>query len=240
MSHRELRIVAAFLLLLGVGLAVLAASWDEETYGSEAVGCENPTVTIIDEDAYDEVVPGTPTVWGNFSPNRDQGPFDGPPAYPSDPRGTWQMHEGDGGPQQDVTGVFQNGNGHGDWFVRVAGTDDTIIHHDAVTHEEPNPLFPCAPPPPPPPPPPVDCEPACPPPTTVDPPELPDPPCIFKVGSDVLDCDQAFVPVGKFGDPPAPEGELARTGLGNAWLAAIGVALIAMGTALRRYAGRSL
>lgn len=65
---------------------------------------------------------GTPGVWENFSPNDDKGPFDGPPDYPYDKRGTWNAHgelpPGQAGPD----GVYQNGNGNGSWFYREAGT----------------------------------------------------------------------------------------------------------------------
>lgn len=150
------------------------------------------------------------------------------------------MHDGDGGPSQGTYGVFQQGNGNGSWFVRVAGTPDTVIHHDAVTHEEPNPLFPCAPPPPPPPPPPVDCEPDCPPPTEpppTTPGDVDDPQCVVRIGTEVVDCDDTFVPTGAFGDPPPPADELAHTGM-NAWLAVIGAALIAAGYGVIRLSRR--
>ena len=38
---------------------------------------------IVHHDAVD-------ATWWNRSPNKDQGPFEGPPAFPTDPRGTWQ------------------------------------------------------------------------------------------------------------------------------------------------------
>lgn len=70
--------------------------------------------------------PATPSVWAVFSPNKDQGPFDGPPAYPSDPRGTWQVKgqvpPGHAGPN----GVYQtNDNGRANWFYREAGNPGT-------------------------------------------------------------------------------------------------------------------
>lgn len=82
--------------------------------------------TVIDKEAYDETVPGQ---WWNWSPNKDQGPFEGPPAFPTDERGTWQGPHTEGGPKGE--GTFQTGNGHGDWFHREA---DTVVHHDAETH----------------------------------------------------------------------------------------------------------
>ena len=70
-----------------------------------------------------------PSKWWVWSPNKDQGPFDGPPAFPSDPRGTWQGPKINGGPDQNTFGTFNasNGNsGRSSWFHRtegVAGSD---------------------------------------------------------------------------------------------------------------------
>lgn len=65
---------------------------------------------------------GIASVWSVFSPNKEQGPFDGPPSYPGDPRGTWHdkgtLPPGQAGPD----GVYQNGQGNGDWFYRSHGT----------------------------------------------------------------------------------------------------------------------
>ena len=63
----------------------------------------------------------TAAIWQNFSPNRDQGTFEGPPSWPTDPRGTWQHKDksippGQAGPD----GVYQNGSGNGSWFYRAA------------------------------------------------------------------------------------------------------------------------
>lgn len=88
--------------------------------------------TVVDHVAYDEVIPGTPGQWWNWSPNRDQGPFDGSPAFPADERGTWQGPHTEGGP--DGIGTYQVGQGNGAWFHRNAGAPDTTVHHDAVTH----------------------------------------------------------------------------------------------------------
>jgi hypothetical protein len=72
--------------------------------------------------------PGTPAepgFWTNFHPNDNHGTFDGPPSYPHDSRGTWSAPKEDGGPHQDKSGVFQNGNGNGSWFYREQGTPAT-------------------------------------------------------------------------------------------------------------------
>lgn len=85
-------------------------------------------------------VPGTPAVpavtqtipavagfWQNFSPNNQQGPFIGPPTWPTDLRGTWQGPHTNGGPQQDAQGVFQNGQGNGSWFYRQQPVAEQVI-----------------------------------------------------------------------------------------------------------------
>lgn len=84
--------------------------------------------TVIDKAAYDETVAGK---WWNWSPNKDQGPFNGPPVFPTDSRGTWEGPHTNGGPSKNLTGTFQQGGGHGSWFHREAAT---VIHHEAVTH----------------------------------------------------------------------------------------------------------
>ncbi len=64
----------------------------------------------------------TADTWQNFSPDKHQGPFEGPPSWPTDPRGTWHhmnkpIPPGQAGPD----GVYQNGSGNGSWFYRQAG-----------------------------------------------------------------------------------------------------------------------
>lgn len=99
--------------------------------------------TVTDHEAYDDpdvIVPGTPSQWWNWSPNHQQGPFDGPPAFPTDPRGTWQGPHTNGGPDGEGTfNTSNNDNGRASWFHREPGTPDTTTpgeHHDAVTHVE--------------------------------------------------------------------------------------------------------
>ena len=94
---------------------------------------------VVHHDAVTHVVhhDAVAATWWNWSPNKDQGPFDGPPAFPTDPRGTWQGPHSDGGPAQDATGTFLNGNGNGDWFHRTAGTaawDETVV--DRAAYDE--------------------------------------------------------------------------------------------------------
>lgn len=117
-------VIALLVILVGVIVISSRASATEST---------DPKVcyeTVIDQPAWDDVVEGEPSKWWNWSPNKDQGPFDGPPAFPTDERGTWQGPHTEGGPGQDQVGTFQQGNGHGSWFHREAGTPDTVIHHD--------------------------------------------------------------------------------------------------------------
>jgi hypothetical protein len=84
-----------------------------------------------------DAVPAGPDLWWNWSPNHHQGPFDGPPAFPVDARGTWQGPHENGGPSQDTYGTFQQGEGHGSWFHRDHGTpgvdayDETIVDQEA-------------------------------------------------------------------------------------------------------------
>lgn len=102
--------------------------------------------------------------WANFSPNDTEGPFEGPPSYPVDAGGTWHVHT-TGGPGQDQSGVFQVGNGNGDWFYRQQAVaevshTETVVDAEAydevipaVTHQEcdDDEVPPVTPPPPPPP-----------------------------------------------------------------------------------------
>lgn len=74
-----------------------------------------------------DAIPGH---WWDFAPNDQKKPFNGPPSFPTDSRGTWIGPHTNGGPSQDLTGTFQQGNGHGSWFHREAGTaawTETVI-----------------------------------------------------------------------------------------------------------------
>jgi hypothetical protein len=85
-----------------------------------------------------------PNVWYNWSPNKDQGSFDGPPDWPTDARGTWHEHDNNGGPEQGTFGTFStsDGNGRASWFHRehgeAAGTNHVTVVVDgaAVTDED--------------------------------------------------------------------------------------------------------
>jgi LPXTG-motif cell wall-anchored protein len=85
--------------------------YERPTYG-DVIEKETRTRRWVDE---------VPSKWWVWSPNKDQGPFDGPPAFPDDERGTWQGPKINGGPDQDTYGTFNvsNGdNGRSSWFHR--------------------------------------------------------------------------------------------------------------------------
>ena len=114
---------------------VPSAAWTE-TIPHPAVS-HTESVVVVDQEAWTETVPAIAELWQNFSPNKDQGPFEGPPTWPEDPRGTWNhilkpIPPGHAGPD----GVYQNGEGNGSWFYRRAGVPEQVIEHPAVTHEE--------------------------------------------------------------------------------------------------------
>ena len=102
-----------------------------------------------DETIHHDAVPATPDLWWNWSPNKDQGPFDGPPAFPNDDRGTWQGPHENGGPDQDMFGTFNSSNGENgraSWFHREHGNPgqdayDEVIHHKGVYCQTPAPVL---------------------------------------------------------------------------------------------------
>jgi hypothetical protein len=88
------------------------------------------TVHIIDVDA-------TPEVWANFSPDHQEGPFTGPPAFPFDERGTWHLHDNIPGGHEGSDGVYQRdnpGSGRADWFYRHNATLE--VSHDEVVVDQ--------------------------------------------------------------------------------------------------------
>ena len=151
--------------VLGVGFVAMPAAATEES--PITVPDNFCTADVAGTDAWDEQVIDVPehvvhhdavTVaghWWNWSPNKDQGPFDGPPSFPTDPRGTWEGDHANGGPIPDAEGTYQTGEaGNADWFHRgprivtepasdevvvdEEAWDETIpatyktVHHDAV------------------------------------------------------------------------------------------------------------
>jgi len=89
---------------------------------SKTTYIEHPAVT------HEETVSGS---WWNWSPNKEQGPFEGPPSFPADARGTWQGPHTDGGPSQDQTGTFSQGVGHGSWFHREQSSVKPVVDKEA-------------------------------------------------------------------------------------------------------------
>lgn len=144
-----------FITALAVTLIGLSGGWVATTaYAAEDDPEDCPPIVIVDEEAWTEIIEHpavtheetVPGAWWNFSPNHQQGPFEGPPSFPTDERGEWQGPHKEGGPSQELTGTFQQGNGHGSWFHREEPTVVTVIdeeawtetiEHPAVTHEEP-------------------------------------------------------------------------------------------------------
>lgn len=131
-----------------VGGGVLLVGTASATGGgdNDPPNCEDEFITVVDEEAWDETIPGEPEVWANFSPSKHSGPFTGPPSWPNDPRGTWHVHNQIPGGHAGPDGVYQRDNPHSgraDWFYRHNGTEDQVVHHPEVTHQEPNPDYPC-------------------------------------------------------------------------------------------------
>jgi len=153
--HRRLRsatalvTVGAMTMSLGViliGATTAQVNADEpcvpqdawtETIQHPAV-THSETVTVVDQAAYDEVVPAVAALWANFAPKDQQATFIGPPTWPEDLRGEWSIHYNDEGPSQDESGVFSIGDPDkgGNWFYRQPETAEQIIHRPAVTHTE--------------------------------------------------------------------------------------------------------
>lgn len=130
----------AVLATLGVGLTAQSASAHTPTASAtcEALTVDatyyetkpgtpesgTPTITKANPD-YKPATEGTASVWAVFSPNDSQGTFQGPPTYPTDARGTWQVKGELPGGHAGPNGVYQNGNGNGSWFYRAAAIPGT-------------------------------------------------------------------------------------------------------------------
>lgn len=133
---------AAFLFSTAVALGAAAFASDNED--SPCVPKDAYTETInhlaVTHVVHHEAVAATPDLWWNWSPNKNQGPFDGPPSFPVDARGTWQGPHENGGPDQDTFGTFNSSHGQSgnvSWFHREHGTaevaayDETVVDHEA-------------------------------------------------------------------------------------------------------------
>lgn len=103
---------------------VVTPAWDEK---------------VVDSEEWTEYTPGS---WWNWAPNKDQGPFDGPPSFPDDERGTWHGPHENGGPVPDEPGTYNVSNdnsGNASWFHRGPTTEvvhpeeSHWVHHEAVT-----------------------------------------------------------------------------------------------------------
>jgi LPXTG-motif cell wall-anchored protein len=91
------------------------------------------TFTTVHHDAVTHEVEGD-APWWNWSPNKYQGPFDGPPSFPTDERGTWTKHDNGGGPEQGTFGTFNtsnNDNGRASWFHREHGEVTVVVDKEA-------------------------------------------------------------------------------------------------------------
>jgi hypothetical protein len=99
-----------------------------------AVG--EPTITIDNPDYVPAVEASTK--WWNFAPNKDQGKLESAPAFPIDERGTWEGPHTEGGPGQDQTGVYQQGNGNGSWFNRENTPGSDAVGEPTIVVDNPD------------------------------------------------------------------------------------------------------
>lgn len=101
-----------------------------------AVPAEDAVTRVVHHDAvtkHHDAILAVAGIWQNFSPNKGNGPFDGPPTWPSDSRGTWQHSDREIPPgQEGPNGVYQNGGGNGSWFYRHAGTKGVAAYDEVV------------------------------------------------------------------------------------------------------------
>jgi len=122
------RLIALLGMLAAVllGITVVGTSPASAHRGNVTSTCDTLSVNLT---SYREGQPG-PNVWYNFSPNHNQGPFDGPPLWPVSPRGTWHEHDNNGGPMQGTFGTFSTSDaqGHASWFHREHGTPAGVNH----------------------------------------------------------------------------------------------------------------
>ncbi len=107
--------------------------------------------TVVDEEAYDETIPGTPAQHYSYK----GGPIEGTPLPPAEDPESWQANthlephyqggatpanQPGGDPYTDGEGglhyTSHQSEGLADWFYFDPGTPDTVVHHDAVTHQE--------------------------------------------------------------------------------------------------------
>jgi len=139
MNIRKLIAGASAALLLTGGLALAtalpASATPAECVPSDAVAAYTEVVPDIAHPAEYETVIVTPAVaaatkWWNFAPN-EKGPFEGTPVFPEDVNGVWVGPHTEGGPGQDQSGVYQQGEGNGSWFYR-----ENTAAQEAVTEQK--------------------------------------------------------------------------------------------------------
>jgi hypothetical protein len=130
-------LAALAVLVMSSGIALMTTATSANAADCVPASTETVHHAAATHVVHHEAVPAVDSMWWNWSPNKDQGPFDGPPAFPTDARGTWEGPHTVGGPSQDLTGTFQQGEGNGSWFHRsaaVAGQDafdETVVDHAA-------------------------------------------------------------------------------------------------------------
>lgn len=154
MSKTRIAVIAAILALvaaiIGIGIATSAQATVCVPRDAYVEHVEHDAVThqekVID-------APASPAVWANFSPTNTHAPFVGPPSYPSDSRGKWNVHNQIPGGHVGPDGVYAKGNPAkgGNWFYRKAAVAEqshmiTVVDHEAYTENIPHPAVVCQPP----------------------------------------------------------------------------------------------
>lgn len=166
---------------------------------------EHPEVTHEETVVVQE---GQDAVWANFQPNNHKEPFVGPPSYPSDSRGSWNVHNQIPGGHEGPDGVYAKGNPDkgGNWFYRQAAVEEvtetvTVVDVEAWTETIEHPEVICETP----------TDPTCPPNEpqrpTVDPCDEPTDPCELVTtdeGFSYYPCDPTMPPQ----EPTEPESEI--------------------------------
>jgi hypothetical protein len=127
--------------------------WTEWADSGPQVRTEENTAPDVDTDTVrwvyvgetepEIIIPAVPEVWANFSPNDSQATFVGPAVWPTDPRGTWNIHDAIPPGHEGPDGVYAKGNPDkgGNWFYRhgcvPAVTDVDYLWQQQVREWEP-------------------------------------------------------------------------------------------------------
>lgn len=122
-------------LLIAMALTAVAAARADGTGSHHHPTCADETIRVLDH-----TIPAVPEVWANFSPTKTREPFVGPPSYPTDARGKWNVHGSIPGGHAGLDGVYSKGNPAkgGNWFYRQAGSPEIKVYKTI-----PNPDYPC-------------------------------------------------------------------------------------------------